>query len=84
MKLVGRLALFAVLGAATSASAIALSGGPATSPFGGGSCTVTTNAVCNGPPCQAPDGTGGVTVTCSGLNVAAANGAGGQGLLIRG
>jgi len=72
MKLVGRLALFAVLGAVTSASAIAISGGPATSPFGGGSCTVTTNAVCNGSPCQAPDGTGGITMTCSGLNVAAA------------
>src|SRR5689334_7188638 len=72
MKLVGRLALFAVFGAATSAWAVAISGGPSTTPFGGGSCTVTTNAVCNGSPCQAPDGAGGVTLTCSGLNLSAA------------
>jgi cysteine-rich repeat protein len=71
MKLVGRLALFAVFGVATSASAIVISGGPSTLPFGGGSCAVTTQATCNGSPCSAPDGTGGVTLTCSGLNVGA-------------
>src|ERR1041385_4742781 len=70
MKLVGTLILFAVLGA-TSASAV-ISGGPSQSPFGGGSCTVTTRATCNGSPCFGADGAGGDTITCSGLNVAAA------------
>ena len=68
---VGRLALVAVLGLAPSASAIVVSGGPATVPPGGGSCGVTVNANCNGSSCPAPSGTGGVTVTCSGLNLAA-------------
>src|SRR5262249_8458753 len=62
---------FAAFGVATSASAIVISGGPSTSPFGGGSCTVTTQATCNGSPCFGPDGTGGVTITCTGLNLAA-------------
>src|SRR5581483_12423826 len=75
MKLVGtlaNLALLAVFGVATSASAIVISGGPSTTPFGGGSCVVTTQATCNGSACIAADGAGGVVVTCSGLNVAAA------------
>ena len=61
MKLVGRLALFAVFGVASSASAIVISGGPTTAPPGGGSCSVTSGT--------APDLTGGVTITCSSLNV---------------
>ena len=55
------LALLAVLGAATSAPALIITGGPVYNLPGGGSCTVS------GSPALAS----GATITCTGVNLAA-------------
>src|SRR5689334_22809235 len=59
---VGAIALCAVLGVATRASALVLTGGPVYTLPGGGTCTVTGTATSQ---------SGGATWTCSGVNTSA-------------
>src|SRR5262245_12998093 len=55
------LGIIAVVGLASNAAALTITGGPSLSPPGGATCSVS------GTPCQ----TGGATVTCTGLNTSA-------------
>ena len=57
------LAVWAVLGVATSASALPITGGPMYTLPGGGSCTVSGTPTITSP--------NGATVTCTGVNLAA-------------